>query len=178
MKECNTISINVNKLYEDIQKECLIFLNEVAEKIIDEFGIEIYQNGAGHPDWRLEAAKEFQKISEKTTADLVQVVVGLRPGVAVEALTNNAMARVMVALFGNHPPIETKPGLEVFKNHMRDRGLSNAKTVYPLPNLGQPDPHADEMLKRVLDKFRPHFDEMIPRIMKNIKVSDYVFVSG
>ena len=178
MKECNTISINVNKLYEDIQKACLSFLNEIAERVIDAFGMAIYQNGAGRHEWRANAAQEFQKLSEKMTNDLVQVVVGLRQGVEEEAHTNVYMAQVMVALFGNHPPIETKPGLEVFKNHMRDRGISDAKTVYPLPQFDWPDPRADKMVENALKIIRPYFDDAITRIMRDINVSDYVFVSG
>lgn len=178
MKECNTISIDVDRLYEDIQKESLSMLNDVAEKIIEEFGMAIYQNGAGRHEWRANAAEEFQKISESITEDMVQVVVGLRPGVETEARSNVYMAQVMVALFGNHPPIETKPGLEVFKDHMRDRGVSDAKTVYPLPQFSWPDPHADKMVENAMKKLKVYFSDAISRIMRNINVSSYVYVSG
>jgi len=177
METCNTISIDVDRLYGDIQQACLDFLNDVADRVIDEFSMAIYRDGAGRHEWRANAAQEFQKISEEMTADAIQVTVGLRDGVATEAKSNVYMAQVMVALFGNHPPIETKPGLEVFKDHMLSRGISTAETVYPIPQFSWPDPHADKMLDNSFKKLQTYFKNGIRNIIRDIKFSDYVYVT-
>lgn len=177
METCNTISIDVNRLYKDIQQACLDFLNDVADRVIDEFSMAIYQGGAGRHAWRANAAQEFQKISEEMTEDAIQITVGLRDGIAAEARSNVYMAQVMVALFGNHPPIETKPGLEVFKDHMLSRGISNAKTVYPLPQFGWPDPNADKMLDNSFKKLQTYFRNGMRNIVRDIRFSDYVYVT-
>lgn len=118
MAECNRLSIDVVGLYTAIQQNCRMLLDDVAHNIIDEFGMAIYQRGAGRHEWRANAAQEFQKISEKMTDELIEVEVGLREGIDKEAFSNVYAAQIMVALFGNHPPIYTKPGEETFHDHM------------------------------------------------------------
>lgn len=177
METCNTISIDIDRLYKDIQQACLDFLNDVADRVIDEFSMAIYKDGAGRHEWRANAAQEFQKLSEEMTEDAIQITVGLRDGIEAEARSNVYMAQVMVALFGNHPPIATKPGSEVYKDHMLSRGTSTAKTVYQLPQFGWADPHADKMLDNSLKKLHTYFKNGMSHIIRGIKFSDYVYVT-
>ena len=115
MKSCNTLSIDVDGLWKAIQKSCLDMINQVAERIIVMFGHYIYQNGDGRHMWRQHAASEFQRISEEVTDQLIKVELGMNPG-----LTDGDpyASQIMVALFGNHPPITTKPGAEVWNGDM------------------------------------------------------------
>lgn len=177
MTRCNTLSIDVEGLYTAIQQNCRALLDDVAQHVVDEFGMYLYQDGAGRHEWRENAAREFQKISEKLTDDLIEVEVGLRPGFDQDAETNVYVAQMMVALFGNHPPIETKPNLEVFKDHMLDKGKSNAQTVYPLPNFSWPDPHADNMLENVMKHLSTYFRDGVRALLRDINFYDYVYVS-
>ena len=176
MVKCNSLSIDVVGLYTAIQQNCRALLDDVAKNIIDEFGVYLYQDGAGCHEWRSNAAEEFQKISETMTDDLIQVEIGIRPGLEQDAYSNVYAAQMMVALFGNHPPIETKPGLEVFKDHMLDRGTSNAETVYPLPNFSWPDPQADKMLENAMKNAATYFKDGINSLLSDINFYDYVYV--
>lgn len=177
MAMCNQINIDVNGLYAAIQKACKDLLDDVAERVQQEFGPLIYQDGAGRHEWRANAAQEFQKISENMTNDLVEVKLGLRSGVESEAYSNVYMAQVMVALFGNHPPIETKPGMEVFKDHMVWRGISDAQTVYPLPQFDWPDPGADNMVANAMKNSRTYFRDGVNSLLRDINFYDYVYVT-
>ena len=173
----NTLSIDVNGLWMAIQRSCLALLNDVAERVVQEFGPYIYKEGAGRHEWRANAAQEFQKISEKMTDELIEVEVGLREGLEEEAWGNIYAAQVMVALFGNHPPIETKPGMEVFKDHMLSRGTSNAETVYEIPQFGWVDPGADKMVGNALKNATVYFRDGLQRVLSDINFYDYVYVN-
>lgn len=159
-----------------IRAACISALNDVAERVIEEFGPEIYRGGAGRHEWRANAAQEFQKIEENVTSDLIQIKLGLRKGLESEAWGNVYAAQVMVALFGNHPPIETKPGLEVFGDQMLGRHTSTAETVYEIPQFGWGDPGADEMVKNALKNTSTYFTDACEHILDGINVSDYVHV--
>ena len=178
MAKCNTLNIDIEGLYTAIQQNCRMLLDEVAQNIIDEFGMYIYQEGAGRHEWRANAAQEFQRISETMTDNLIEVKVGLRPGFDQDAYSSYYVAQVMVALFGNHPPIETKPGLEVFKDHMLDRGISNAQTVHPLPNFDWPDPGAENMLSNAMKNASSYFRYGVSSLLRDINFYDYVYVTA
>lgn len=178
MATCNSLSIDVAGLYTAIQQNCRALLDDVAQNIIDEFGMYLYQGGAGRHEWRENAAKEFQKISETMTDELIEVKVGMRPGFDQAASSNVYVAQMMVALFGNHPPIETKPGMEVFKDHMLWRGTSNAQTVYPLPNFSWPDPQADKMLENAMKHAQTYFKDGVKALLRDINFYDYVYVTA
>lgn len=85
MAMCNQLSIDVNGLYTAIQEACKNLLNDVAERVQQEFSLLIYEEGAGRHEWRSNAAQEFQKISESVTNDLIEIKLGLRPGVEAES---------------------------------------------------------------------------------------------
>ena len=177
MAKCNSLSIDVVGLYTAIQQNCRALLDDVAQNVVDEFGMYIYQDGAGRHEWRANAAQEFQKISETMTDDFIEVKVGMKPGFDQEAYSNVYVAQMMVALFGNHPPIETKPNMEVFKDHMLDRGRSDAKTVYPLPNFSWPDPQADKMLENAMKNASIRFRDGMKSLLADISFYDYVYVN-
>lgn len=87
------------------------------------------------------------------------------------------MAQVMVALFGNHPPIYTKPGVEVFKDHMLYRGMSSAQTTYRVPSFEWGDPHADKMVVNAMKNSRVYFKDGINALLRDINFYDYVHVT-
>ena len=177
MAQCNTLSINIQGLWDAIKAACRSLLDDVAERVIQEFGPLIYQDGAGRHEWRANAAQEFQKIEEDFSGEVFQVKLGLRPGLEAEAWGNVFAAQIMVALFGNHPPIETKPGLEVFKDHMLSRGTSDAQSVYPLPQFSWTDPNAQKMVETAIKITRPYFKDGINSLLDGINFADYVIVS-
>lgn len=177
MAECNRLSIDVVGLYTAIQQNCRMLLDDVAQNIIDEFGMYIYQDGAGRHEWRANAAQEFQKISEKMTDELIEVEVGLREGLDSEAFSNVYAAQIMVALFGNHPPIYTKPGEETFHDHMQDRRTSEAESVYRMPYFEWGDPGAENMLSNAMKNAKTFFRDGLNSILSDINFYDYVYVN-
>ena len=178
MVKCNALSIDVVGLYTAIQQNCRALLDDVAQNVIDQFGMYIYQDGAGRHEWRANAAQEFQKISETMTDKLIEVKVGLREGFDSEAYSNVYVAQIMVALFGNHPPIYTKPGQEVFKDQMTWRGTSEAKSEYRMPHYEWKDPGADNMVANAMKSVRTYFRDGVNAILRDINFYDYVHVTA
>ena len=176
MAKCNSLYIDVAGLKAAIFAACKAALNDVAERVIQEFGPEIYRSGAGRHEWRANAAEEFQKIEESATDELIQVKLGLRKGLESEAWGNLYAAQIMVALFGNHPPIETKPGMEVFGDKMLDRHTSTAQTVYEIPQFGWTDPNAQEMVNNALKNTSVYFTDACESILDGINIANYVHV--
>ncbi len=178
MVKCNSISIDVVGLYTAIQQNCRALLDDVANNVIDEFGMYVYQDGAGRHEWRANAAQEFQKISETMTDDLIEVKVGLREGFDRDAYSNVYAAQVMVALFGNHPPIYTKPGQETFHDQMTWRGESEAESEYRMPQYEWGDPGAQNMLSNVMKNVKTFFKDGLKSILSDINFYDYVHVTA
>lgn len=178
MVKCNALSIDVVGLYTAIQQNCRALLDDVAQNVVDQFGMAIYQGGAGQHTWRANAAQEFQKISETMTKDLIEVKVGLREGFDSDASSNVYAAQVMVALFGNHPPIFTKPGQETFHDNMKWRGKSEAPKEYPMPHYEWEDPGADNMVSNAMKSVRTYFKDGIKAILRDINFYDYVHVTA
>lgn len=175
MKACNSLSIDVDGLWNAIQQSCLAMINEVAERIIVMFGHYAFQDGAGRHEWRQHAAQEFQKISEEKTNELVRVEVGLNT--ELDDSTPYA-AQIMVALFGNHPPIMTKPGATVWNNDMTGFKQSTAHKVYSIPQFDWPDPGADNWVINCFKLTKTLFDAGVASILQSINFADYVYVSG
>lgn len=148
----------------------------MAEEIIQELRPIIEKDGAGRHEWRSNAAKEFQKIAESATDEIIQVKLGLRPGIESEAWGSFYAAQVMVALFGNHPPIETKPNLEVFGDKMVEKHKSTAQTVYEIPQFGWVDPQFGEVLNNIFTKKRVAFGDACESILSGINIANYVHV--
>ncbi len=177
MTKCNTIWIDETGLIRAIQEACVKMLDNVFEKLKEAFSLEIMFAGAGRTKWKENAGKEFKKISTELTRDVIEMTVGLNPDIPNRAWSDNYAAQIMVALFGNHPPIETKPGLEVFKDHMESRGISNAVTVYPLPNFSWPEPGAEEILSNAMKLTKKYFEDGMKTIADGINFYDYVYVN-
>ena len=178
MATCNSLYIDIAGLEYAIEESCLEMLNDVADKLQEAFEKELINAGAGRTDWRKNAAKEFKKLSEEITLDMVQVTLGLNPSIPSDAWHNNKAAQIMVALFGNHPPIETKPNLVTFHDHMESRRRSEATTVRELPQYSWPDPGADAMLDNAFQLTKKYFKDGLKDIAKNIRFADYVHVMG
>ena len=160
MTSCNSLYIDADGLTAAIQKACVEKMNEVAEMLIKIFGNAIIAGGAGRTKWRENAAKEFQKISTAITADMIEMKLGLREGLESEAVSSNYAAQIMVALFGNHGPLYTKPGEITFHNHMESREESRATTVWPLPKkYNWADPHPEKMLENAMKLTEQYFKD-------------------
>lgn len=171
MKACNTLSLDVAGLWNAIQKSCYEMINEVAEMLITMFGSAIQTAGAGKHEWRENAAKEFKKISEEMTDDLIKIELGLNPDLVDGA---PYAAQIMVALFGNHPPIYTKPGSTVWNDDMSGLTESVAGSIYGIPQFNWPDPHMDEILKNCFSLIKIHFKNNVGAILQSINFADYV----
>lgn len=133
MAECKHLEIDVAGLMNAIQNECYILLNDIADKIIEGFGLYIVSDGAGKVLWREHAASEFKILSEKISEDIMEFEVGIRDTLENESWGSFYAAQIMVALWGNHPPIYSKPGETVFDDDMESFIGSNAQTSYPIP---------------------------------------------
>ena len=175
MKACNTISIDVAGLWKAIQQSMLSVLNNVAQDIITMFGHYAFQDGAGKHEWRQNAANEFQKISEELTDDIIKIEVGLNEGLVDGA---PYAAQIMVALFGNHPPIYTKPGSTVWNDDMSGLTESVAKSIYGIPQFNWGDPGADKWVENCFKLTKTLFDSGISSALQSINFADYVYVSG
>ena len=178
MSKCNTIQIDVDGLWTAIKQACMEELNNIADLLIKAFQAEIKLGGAGRHEWRKNAGEAFQKLSEEMAGDIIRITVGIDPSLPGDAWYDNMAAQMMVALFGNHPPIETKPNLEVFKDHMRSRGISTAKTVYPIGQFSWPDPDAENMMENAFKLTKKYFDYVVNKnIISKINFYDYVYVT-
>lgn len=179
MAGCNSLWIDTDGLQRAIQNECFIVLNEVADKIIKQFGRAIIEHGAGRTKWRENAAKEFKVLSDKISSDMVEVVVGQRDGIETEAWSSFYAAQIMVALFGNHGPLKTKPGELTFHDHMESIEESHASTVWDLPEkFNWEDPHPENMLNNIFLTTKKLFDDGLRKAIRSIRFSDYLMVSG
>lgn len=179
MAGCNSMYIDINGLMAALQKACLEMLNEVAEIVIKVFGNAIIAGGAGRTKWRENAAKEFQKISTDISMDMIEVKLGLRDGLESEATSSNYAAQIMVAQFGNHGPLYTKPGAITFHNHMESREESRASTVWPLPaGYNWADPHPENMLENAMKQTEQYFKDGLQHAYDSVNFSDYLIVSG
>ena len=178
MAKCNSLSIDVNGLYRAIQNECLILINDVAAKIIEGFQLFIVSDGAGRIKWRENAAAEFKVLSEKQTDEIIEMQVGIRDTLENESWGSFYLAQVMVALYGNHGPLYTKPGEVTFHNHMEDLAESQAKSVWALPDgFNWPDPHPEKMLENVMKITKTYFRDGVNAILRSINFYDYVYVT-
>ena len=177
MAMCNSLSIDVNGLRHAIQDACLTVIKDTAQKIIVYFGHYIYSGGAGRHAWRENAAKEFQIISENISYEYIEIQQGQNPNIELGSSTLNAYAaQIMVALFGNHPPQMTKPGVQTWHNHMQYREQSQAESVYPLPHFDWGDPGADHMLENAFKITKQYFFDGLKRAFASVNFSDFVHV--
>lgn len=178
----NTLSIDVNGLWMAIHAKCHALLNDVAEKVIKEFGEYIVAAGAGMGDWRRDAANEFKIISDEMTNYVLEMQLGVRDSLESDARSDDYYAvRVMVALFGNHPPgggFYTKPGTETYHDHITDKRTSDAQGVYRLPEgFNWDDPGADKMLENSMKRIETYFEDGLQRVLSDINFYDYVYVN-
>lgn len=193
MAGCNLLYIDAGGLLKAIQDECYQVLNEVADRIIKEFGQYIVAAGAGRTKWRENAAKEFKIISDKASEDMLEIQLGLREGLEAEAWSSFYAAQIMVALFGNHPEnhsritdngsktshMTTKPGELTFHDHMENIDESHATTVWELPEgFNWDDPHADKMLENSMKRAEQQFKDGLRQAFSAVRFSDFLFVSG
>lgn len=177
MTKCNQQSVDVNGLFSAIQNECYLLLNDVADRIIKEFQEYIVANGAGRTFWRMNAAAEFKVLSEKITPDLIEMKLGEPENLASEAWHSFVAAQMMVALFGNHGPLYTKPGEITFHNHMEDMNESKAQSVWKLPDgFNWEDPHPEKILANILKTTKTYFQDGVQELLRNINFYDYVYV--
>ena len=178
METCNQISIDVNGLYKAIQDECFILLNDVAAKVVEGFQLFIVSDGAGRTKWRENAAKEFKILSDKITDDVVELQVGVRDNLESEAWNSFYAAQIMVALYGNHGPLYTKPGEMTFHDHMESIDVSGAQSVWALPQeFNWDDPHPEKMLSNVMKVTTHYFQDGMKTLINKINFYDYVYVT-
>ena len=179
MAKCNSLSIDVNGLYKAIQDECYILLNDVASKVVEGFQLYIVSDGAGRIQWRENAASEFKILSDRLTNDIIEIKVGMREGLESDAWNSFYAAQIMVALYGNHGPLYTKPGEITFHDHMESMDESHAQSVWALPDgFNWPDPHPEKMLENVMKITKTYFQDGINRLLSNINFYDYVYVTA
>ena len=177
MNTCNQLSIDVEGLFKAIQDECYALIWKTAELIKVEFAAYIAIGGAGRNIWREHAAKEFNIISATMANDLVEAKLGLPENIESEARFDNYLAQIMVAVYGNHGPLYTKPGQITFHDHMEDRRRSEAKSVWALPEgFNWEDPQANKMLETAMKIIGTYFKDGVNSLLRNINFYDYVYV--
>ena len=179
MAKCNSLSIDVSGLFMAIQNECYVQLNDVADKIIEGFRLFIVSDGAGRVQWRENAASEFKILSEKMAEDIMEFQVGIRDTIENESWGSFYIAQIMVALYGNHGPLYTKPGEITFHDHMESFAESHAQSEYALPDgFNWPDPHPEKMLENVMKITKQYFKDGVKSLFRNINFYNYVHVTA
>jgi hypothetical protein len=171
------LSIDVEGLWSAIKAACEALLQKHADKLVSRMREYIKADGAGKTLWREHAAQEFRKIEENFSTDVFSIVVGTRDDLAGQAWSDVYAAQIMVALFGNHPPIYTKPGSEVFSDAMLFRQESWAQSIWGIPQFGWKDPNFQSMLENVLKEFSSEFAGDVENLLKGINFYDFVYVS-
>ena len=179
MKKCNQLSLDTIGLFNAIQNACVDLVKDTAEKIKEEFAQWIYLDGAGRHVWRENAGAEFNIIATKIASDVIEAQLGMPQNIESEAKIDNYLAQIMVALYGNHGPLYTKPGEVTFHNHMESRERSRATTVWRLPkNYNWDDPNADKMLANSMKICSSFFKDGVNALLRNINFYDYVNVTA
>ena len=184
MEPCNNISIDVAELYGTIQKRCYEFLKYIVDRTLKRFGEYIEQGGAGRIQWRKNAAAAMKEISCEIAQDMVSVKFGLDPSIEAEAQSNYYAMQIMVALFGNNPPLYTKPGEMTWHSYnppdarLTHKEVSRAKGVWELKGKhGQADPGAAHKLENALTEQTTEIKKGLDSLIDGINFFDYVIVS-
>lgn len=175
MVKCNSLSIDVDGLWKAIWDQAKTLVYDIANGIIDEFGSYAWQDGAGKHEWRENAAKEFQIITNDVSDEMIKVVLGLNKGLVDGS---PYAAQIMVALFGNHPPIFSQPGSEVWNGDMTGKRQSLAMHVYGIPQLGWEDPGASNWLENCFKDAKKNFEDGLKARLSTINFYDYVHVTA
>lgn len=146
MISCNSMYVNEAGLMDAIQQFLVKAMEPVEEKWLEALQMEIMFAGAGKTKWREEAGKAFKEVERNIAQDYIEMKIGLDSSLA--SYSEDLFVRIQVALFGNQAqgPITSKPGAMVYGNDIQGKHLSNAKTMYAIPQFDQ-TADGDEMMK-------------------------------
>lgn len=97
--KCNTISLDMNAVYEMIKDHYIQALEGVEDRLIQIFQEEILFNGSGRKQWREEASKAIKEISREIAGDYIGMTVGLDD--RLTSYAENLFVRIMIAIQGN-----------------------------------------------------------------------------
>lgn len=154
-------------------------MNVVADEVIKCFQREIHDKGSGRHEWRDNAGKEFKILSEKMSQEVMEMGLGIRDGIETEAWSSFYAAQIMVALYGNHGPLFTKPGEITFHNHMESLDESRASGVWPLPKgFNWKGANLNEIMQNCFDIAETNFANGLQKIFDSIDFSQFLIVSG
>jgi len=156
-----------------IRAACRVAVDSVAEEVITEFGKYALADGAGKTLWRQHAAAEMQKIADDAAQDVIRTNIMLNPGLVDGS---PYASQIMVALFGNHPPIFAQPGSEVWNDDMTGFRQSLAESVYGIPQFNWQDPGAQKWLNNSLKNAEKSMTDACEHILDGINIANYVHV--
>lgn len=154
--------------------ELSMFLQRVARAVI-------VAVGNGSRVMRLFAAGVVEETKREISDDHALLEVGIK----MDELPEDGFVRVSVVLTGNQGggALMTKPGVSTWKKDVIGRGMSTAKTSYPLPagfNQGSKlDGILDMVLKNVENDSQKYVNAFIRNVNNDIRKIDFSqFITG
>ena len=177
MAKCNSLSIDVDGLMDELISTAVEAMKAVEEEAISIMADEIFEGSESRTKWRQEAIRLLKEVERKVTAESIEMVFG----VDLASVSGDALNRIMVALYGNQGggSIHSKPGTDVYGHDMDGKHLSTAKTKYPIPQFDHPqDYNADKMWKNVFNLTKTMFFDAISSAWASVDFCKYVIVTG
>ena len=157
----------------------MALIKQTSEEIKTLFAAYAMADGAGRDHWRENAGKEFKVIESRLTNELVEATLGMPTDLESKAWVDNYLAQIMVALYGNHGPLYTRPGEITFHDHMESKRESQAPKRRPMPaEFNWDDPQPGEWLKNIFKEVETHFRDGVQNLFSRINFYDYVHVTA
>ena len=181
MKKCNTLRLDTKALMQEIRAYLESAMDDVAEKAIEAWEIEILAAGAGRTRWREEAGKAISIIKRMVTDEYMNIEFGIPDAGYTDMDYYN---RIQVALWGNQGsgPLRSKPGQYVYGKTMDgDLHMSEAETEYNLPAGFNQLADGGKMLENAIKLTRKYFEDAIKQAAANIPSSVFygnLYVEG
>lgn len=165
----NRLELDADGVIKGIRQYLIDTLNEVGEKLLDEFSREIMDNSVGKIAWRQEAITKLRKVEEKIVDNYIEMSFGL----PAEDLDKEEHDRISVALFGNKAlddAIYTKPGFDVYDDVMSGRHISTAVSAHYLPDGFSMEPNTNglKMLENAVQKTQKTFKDALDKAAADI----------
>ena len=161
MKKCNTLRLDTAAVMQEIRSYLEGAMDDVVDKAIEAWGIEILASGAGRTQWREEAGKAIKIISRMVTEEYINIEFGIPDAGYTDMDYYN---RVQVALWGNQAsgPLRSKPGQYVYGKTMEgDLHMSEALSEHDLPAGFNQLADGGKMLENAIKLTKKFFEDTI-----------------
>ncbi len=171
----NKISLDTNRLVADLKTQFHHVLIGVSNQLIQIMRQEIPEgNLPGKPEWRSKLESDLAIVSSSMINDIIETQVG-----APYMSDTWEYVRGMLIEYGSgsevgNPPIQSRPGEEVWNDNLDGKHISNAKSSYLLPPAFNQQGSA--WIENAMLRVRPLFNETMTNVLKNFDIKKHIIV--